>query len=191
MLGTEHIPAAPAMVPPFEDAETFLADGEIADGGIGIGFPVRVRGGGGYGGQVFEGRGGQGGAEGVGGDVGEEVGGFGCRADDDGGAGGGRGGGGRREGGVDCGGGVGAVGGWAAPCATGLLFDEGVGAAVEGARWGQRVRAKRSVGGAEGGGDVLWLFILAGAGEVEIVGEVEGLSLALSLALALVVGVVG
>ena len=70
------------------------------------------------------------------------------------------------------------MGGWATPCAAGLLVDEGVGAAVEGARWGQGVRAERAIGGAEGGGDVLWLFILAGAGEVEIVREVEGLGLA-------------
>ena len=98
MLGTEHIPAAPAMVPPSEDAETFLADGEIADGGIGIGLPVRAGGGSGYRGQVFEGRGGEGGAEGVGGDVGEEVGGFGGGPDIGCGAGGGIGGGRWREG---------------------------------------------------------------------------------------------
>lgn len=78
---------------------------------------------------------------------------------------------------------------WAAPGAAGLLLDEGVRAAVEGARWGQRMRAERAVGGAEGGGDVLGLSVLAGAGEIEVVGEVEGLGLALTL--AMVVGVVG
>lgn len=81
MLGTKDIPAAPAMVAPFKDAETFLADGEIADGGIGIGFPVRARGGGGYWREIFEGCGSEGGAEGVGWDMGEKVGGFGSGAD--------------------------------------------------------------------------------------------------------------
>ncbi len=52
MLPAEDVPAMAAMVPALEEAEGFLAGGPVADGGVGVGFPVVALGGVGDGGEV-------------------------------------------------------------------------------------------------------------------------------------------
>lgn len=44
VLAAKHVPAVPAMVPPFEEAEGSLAHRRVADGGVDVGFPVAARG---------------------------------------------------------------------------------------------------------------------------------------------------
>lgn len=44
VLVAEYMPAVAAMVSPLEEVEGFVAGGRVADGGVGIGFPVLTRG---------------------------------------------------------------------------------------------------------------------------------------------------
>lgn len=44
MLPAEHIPTVSAMMPSLEESEGFLADGRVANRGMGVWFPVPARG---------------------------------------------------------------------------------------------------------------------------------------------------
>lgn len=45
MLPAKHVPTVPAMMPSLEESEGFLADGRVADRGMGVWFPMAARGG--------------------------------------------------------------------------------------------------------------------------------------------------